>query len=448
MQTRTILKINSTFIDIVKDLKTQGVIHDPREPHFVALKRILRYVHGTLDYWLQLFSSSTTDLVAYSDADWVEAEYRGVANAVAGTYWLWNLLREMHTPLSSTTLVYCDNISAVYLSCNPVQHQRTKHIEIDIHFVHDLVAAGKLAMPSHFRKKFRWGTAFATGLKHFTEPETGLRMKRTNRRTRVPIGLYPCHIKEKMTIKEVKGESVMEWKTKVTTKEGVVIQFPRKFRGYKLTSEEEVEENERLKEVWEKMGYVISDSDSDLESTAKASPKPNPDIATIIAHQLQNIIPQIVTQVTANVNNENGGNGNGGNDGCSYKTFTVCNPKEFDGKGGAVALTRWIEKMESVFENSGCTANQRVRYAASCFVNKALTWWNTQVQARGREAAIGMSWNDFKALLAEEFCPSNKMEKLENEFWSHTMVGANHVAYTDRFHELAKLVPHLVTPES
>ncbi|GJV21609.1 reverse transcriptase domain-containing protein [Tanacetum coccineum] len=185
-----------------------------------------------------------------------------------------------------------------------------------------------------------------------------------------------------------------------------------------------------------------------LNPTPEHSPEPNPDIATIIAQQLQNILPQIVTQVTANVNNANGGNGNGGNDGCSYKTFTACNPKEFDGKGGAVALTSWIEKIESVFENNGCTANQKVRYAASCFVNKALTWWNTQVQARGREAAIGMSWNDFKALLVEEFCPSNEMEKLENEFWNHTMVGANHVAYTDRFHELAKLVPHLVTPES
>ncbi|GJU54062.1 putative reverse transcriptase domain-containing protein [Tanacetum coccineum] len=68
--------------------------------------------------------------------------------------------------------------------------------------------------------------------------------------------------------------------------------------------------------------------------------------------------------------------------------------------------------------------------------------------ARGREAAIGMTWNDFKALLVEEFCPSNEMERLENEFWNHKMVGANHAAYTDRFHELAKLVPHLVTPES
>ncbi|GKA76314.1 putative reverse transcriptase domain-containing protein, partial [Tanacetum coccineum] len=87
-------------------------------------------------------------------------------------------------------------------------------------------------------------------------------------------------------------------------------------------------------------------------------------------------------------------------------------------------------------------------YAASSLVNKALTWWNTQVQARGREAAMAMTWNDFKALMVKEFCPSNEMEKLENEFWNHKMVGANHAAYTDRFHELAKLVPHLVTPES
>ncbi|GJW76917.1 putative reverse transcriptase domain-containing protein [Tanacetum coccineum] len=182
----------------------------------------------------------------------------------------------------------------------------------------------------------------------------------------------------------------------------------------------------------------------------------NPDIAAIIAQQLQAILPQIVTQVTNNVNNANngnggnggGGNGNGGNNGCTFKAFQSCNPKEYDGKGGAIVLTRWIEKMENVIDNSGCAENQKVRYAASSLVNKALTWWNTQVQARGREAAMAMSWNDFKALMVEEFCPSNEMEKLENEFWNHKMVGANHAAYTDRFHELAKLVPHLVTPES
>ncbi|GKB32715.1 hypothetical protein Tco_0872116 [Tanacetum coccineum] len=104
-------------------------------------------------------------------------------------------------------------------------------------------------------------------------------------------------------------------------------------------------------------------------------------------------------QVTNNVNNANGnggngngGNGNGGNNGCSYKEFLACKPRDFDGKGGAIVLTRWIEKMESVMDNSGCANNQKVKYAASSFINKALTWWNTQVQTRGREAAIRMTW--------------------------------------------------------
>ncbi|GKD06614.1 hypothetical protein Tco_1181588, partial [Tanacetum coccineum] len=108
----------------------------------------------------------------------------------------------------------------------------------------------------------------------------------------------------------------------------------------------------------------------------------NPDIAAIIAQQLQNILPQIVTQVTNNVNNVNansgGGNGYGGNDGCSYKGFMACNPKEYNEKGGAIVLTRWIRKMESVIDNNGCAKNQRVKFAASSFMNKALTWWNIQ----------------------------------------------------------------------
>ncbi|GKB09699.1 putative reverse transcriptase domain-containing protein [Tanacetum coccineum] len=172
------------------------------------------------------------------------------------------------------------------------------------------------------------------------------------------------------------------------------------------------------------------------------------DVAEIIAQQLQNIIPNIVTQVTNNLNNGNG-NGNGrGNNGCTYKGFVACGPRDFDRTGGAVALSRWIEKMESMIDNSGCLANQRVKYAASSFISKALTWCNTQVQARGRDAANAMAWNDFKSLLTMEFCLSNEIEKLEGEFWNHSMVGADHAGYTNRFHELAKLVPHLVTPEA
>ncbi|GKD75957.1 putative reverse transcriptase domain-containing protein, partial [Tanacetum coccineum] len=73
----------------------------------------------------------------------------------------------------------------------------------------------------------------------------------------------------------------------------------------------------------------------------------------------------------------NGANGNGnvgnvivnGNRvGCSYKEFLACNPKEYDGKGGVVALTRWIEKMEFMHDMSGCSIDQKVKYTAGSFV--------------------------------------------------------------------------------
>ncbi|GKE55421.1 reverse transcriptase domain-containing protein, partial [Tanacetum coccineum] len=134
--------------------------------------------------------------------------------------------------------------------------------------------------------------------------------------------------------------------------------------------------------------------------------------------------------------------------GCSYKEFLACNPKEYDGKCGAVVLTRWIEKMESVHDMSGCSIDQKVKYTAGLFVGKALTWWNSQIRTLSREVIVSMSWNNFKFMMIQEFCPSHEMQKLESELWNHAMVGASHVAYTDRFYELARLVPHLVTSES
>nr|GEX17766.1 ribonuclease H-like domain-containing protein [Tanacetum cinerariifolium] len=126
---------SQTPIDTDFKLGPEGVaiclyMHDPREPHFAALKRILRYIRGTVDFGLQLYASATTSRVGYTDADWAgcpstrrstsgycvflgdnllswsskrqhtisrsnaEAEYRGVANVVAETAWLRNLLRE------------------------------------------------------------------------------------------------------------------------------------------------------------------------------------------------------------------------------------------------------------------------------------------------------------------------------------------------------------------
>jgi hypothetical protein len=155
-------------------------MHDPHECHLAMLKRILRYVRGTTSLGLHLCASSSFSLTAYTDADWAgcpdtrrstsgyciflgeslvswsskrqatvsrssaEAEYRAVANAASECAWLRQLLDELHCGISRATVAYCDNVSAVYMSSNPIHHRRTKHIEIDIHFVRERVAIGEL----------------------------------------------------------------------------------------------------------------------------------------------------------------------------------------------------------------------------------------------------------------------------------------------------------------
>ncbi|XP_052627036.1 uncharacterized protein LOC128133579 [Lactuca sativa] len=175
-----------------------------------------------------------------------------------------------------------------------------------------------------------------------------------------------------------------------------------------------------------------------------------PDVAHIVAQQLMQAIPNIVTQVTARLNaNQGSSGGNRGNNEreCNYKSFMACKPKEFHGKEGAVGLLKWIDSMESVLHISKCLERKKVEYASCLFQDRALTWWNTLVQTRGRTAAYQLTWEDLKKLLVEEYCPKDELQKLESEFWNHSMVGTQIEKYIVRFHELAKLVPHMVTPE-
>jgi len=155
-------------------------MHAPRDVHQAMLKRILRYVKGTVQLGIQLRAAPTPTITAYSDADWAgcpdtrrstsgfcvffgnsliswsskrqttvsrssaEAEYRAIANAVAECSWLRHLLGELLCKIPSATVAFCDNISSVYMARNPVHHRRTKHIELDIHFVREKVAIGEL----------------------------------------------------------------------------------------------------------------------------------------------------------------------------------------------------------------------------------------------------------------------------------------------------------------
>jgi hypothetical protein len=86
-----------------------------------------------------------------------------MANGVAEATWLRQLLLELHQPLQRATVIYCDNVSAVYLSTNPVQHQCTKHVEIDLHFVRERVAAGAVRV-LHVPTTSQFADIFTKGL--------------------------------------------------------------------------------------------------------------------------------------------------------------------------------------------------------------------------------------------------------------------------------------------
>ncbi|XP_024984013.1 uncharacterized protein LOC112519928 [Cynara cardunculus var. scolymus] len=171
------------------------------------------------------------------------------------------------------------------------------------------------------------------------------------------------------------------------------------------------------------------------------------EVARLVSEQLMAALPNIVSQVAAGLNNNQNNNQGSGNRECTYKPFRSCNLKEFHGTEGAVGLLTWLESMKSVLHISECTEGKKVEFAACLLQGRASTWWNTQVQTRGREAANGLTWEDFKRMMKEEYCPRSEIPKLEAELWNHEMRGNDIDSYTARFHELAKMVPHLVMPE-
>lgn len=154
----------------------------PTNTHWAACKRVLRYVNDTIHHGLYITPSSDKRLQAFCDADWAgsahdrrstggfalylgpnliswsakkqptvarsstEAEYRAVANTTAEIIWIRSLLKELKQPTPNPTIIWCDNIGASYLAVNPCFKARTKHIEVDFHFVREQVKAGNIAV--------------------------------------------------------------------------------------------------------------------------------------------------------------------------------------------------------------------------------------------------------------------------------------------------------------
>jgi hypothetical protein len=149
-------------------------MHAPTSTHWSAAKRVLRYLKSSVDHGLH-YTKGPLHLFAYCDSDragdpddrrstsgfavflgrnlvsWsakkqpivsrssTEAEYRALAITTAEMFWLRMLLKDIHVFLSTTPTIWCDNVSALALASNRIYHARTKHIEVDYHFVREKV---------------------------------------------------------------------------------------------------------------------------------------------------------------------------------------------------------------------------------------------------------------------------------------------------------------------
>nr|GEX53931.1 putative reverse transcriptase domain-containing protein [Tanacetum cinerariifolium] len=102
---------------------------------------------------------------------------------------------------------------------------------------------------------------------------------------------------------------------------------------------------------------------------------------------------------------------------CFYVDFMKCQPLNFKGTEGVVGLTRWIEKMELVFQISGCVIENQVKFATCTLLDAALTWWNSQIRSLGPDA-YSMTWEVLKKKMTDKYCLQGEIKKLEIKLWN------------------------------
>nr|GFA03923.1 hypothetical protein [Tanacetum cinerariifolium] len=124
-----------------------------------------------------------------------------------------------------------------------------------------------------------------------------------------------------------------------------------------------------------------------------------------------------------------------------------CQPLNFKGTEVVVGLTRLIEKMESVFQISGCAIENQVKFATCTLLEVAFTWWNSQIRSLGPDA-YSMTWEVLKKKMTDKYCLQGEIKKLEIELWNLKVKENNVLAYTERFQELTLICTKFVADKT
>ncbi|GJQ90888.1 putative reverse transcriptase domain-containing protein [Tanacetum coccineum] len=125
----------------------------------------------------------------------------------------------------------------------------------------------------------------------------------------------------------------------------------------------------------------------------------------------------------------------------------VRNGYNINGTKGVVRLTRWFEKMESVFSISNCTAASQVKFVTCTLQDDALTWWNSHVKTTTPEAAHAMPGATLKKMMTDKYCPRGEIKKIKTEMWNLKVRVTNVVAYSQQFQQLALICSRMFPEE-
>jgi hypothetical protein len=129
---------------------------------------------------------------------------------------------------------------------------------------------------------------------------------------------------------------------------------------------------------------------------------------------------------------------------CTYKDFMSCQPTFYKGNEDVTELAHWFERIETVFQRSGCTDDTKVTFATGSLMQDVLSWWNATVQTMGTTAAYQLTWAEFKAKILKKYSPRSELRKLEDEFQQLKVKGVDLKTYNRRFQELMILCPTVV----